>query len=394
MDEIPYDFIRKRLSVVVRDKISQYMITKGALENVLAACSRVQVGAEEKALDDGMQAQIQERYEAWSAQGYRVLGVAVKTVSGQSHPFSKNDETDMVFAGFLLFFDPPKAGVQETLQALAKLGVRLKVITGDNRLVARHVAQTVGLGDVKVLTGAELDTLRDEALWHAVEETTIFAEVDPNEKERIILALKKRGHVVGYMGDGINDAPSLHSADVGISVANAVDVAKEAADLVLLEQDRDAAAGHCAGQKDLCQHAQVYFHGNQRQLWQYVQHGGRFAPAALPAHAAQADFAHQLFDRPARNDHRQRPRGRCDGGSSAPHGHSVHPPLHAGLWSAQLGVRLRHLRRAVVADESQRAEFSGPAGSSSRCFRRGRWCLPCARACRSCAVVPALSCWP
>jgi Mg2+-importing ATPase len=117
------------------------------------------------------------------------------------------------------------------------LGVRLKVITGDNKLVARHTGQVVGLGDAQVLTGAELDDLRDEALWHAVEETTIFAGVDPNQKERIILALKKRGHVVGYMGDGINDAPSLHSADVGISVANAVDVAKEAADLVLLKQD-------------------------------------------------------------------------------------------------------------------------------------------------------------
>lgn len=117
--------------------------------------------------------------------------------------------------------------------------MQLKVITGDNKLVARHTGQVVGLGDARVLTGAELDDLRDEALWHAVEETTIFAEVDPNQKERIILALKKRGHVVGYMGDGINDAPSLHSADVGISVANAVDVAKAAADLVLLQQDLD-----------------------------------------------------------------------------------------------------------------------------------------------------------
>ena len=168
-----------------------------------------------------------------------MLGVAVKSVSGQEHPFSKTDETDMAFAGFLLFFDPPKEGVKDTIQALAKLGVRLKVITGDNKLVARHTGQVVGLGDAKVLTGAELDDLRDEALWHAVEETTIFAGVDPNQKERIILALKKRGHVVGYMGDGINDAPSLHSADVGISVANAVDVAKEAADLVLLKQDLD-----------------------------------------------------------------------------------------------------------------------------------------------------------
>jgi Mg2+-importing ATPase len=240
VDEIPYDFIRKRLTVVAeRKNSSAYMITKGALENVLAACSRVQIGDGEKALDTDQRAKIQERYEAWSAQGYRVLGVAVKPVSGQVHPFSKTSETDMAFAGFLLFLDPPKEGVKDTIQALEKLGVRLKVITGDNKLVARHTGQVVGLGDAKVVTGAELDDLRDEALWHTVEETTIFAGVDPNQKERIILALKKRGHVVGYMGDGINDAPSLHSADVGISVANAVDVAKAAADLVLLKQDLD-----------------------------------------------------------------------------------------------------------------------------------------------------------
>jgi Mg2+-importing ATPase len=238
-DEIPYDFIRKRLTVVVRNNTSHHMITKGALDNVLAVCSRVQLGDAEQALDDDLQAKIQARFEAWSAQGYRVLGVAIKSLNAQPQSFSKNDEVDMAFAGFLLFFDPPKSGVQATIQALAKLGVQLKVITGDNKLVARHTGQAVGLGDAKVLTGDELDNLRDEALWHAVEETTIFAEVDPNQKERIILALKKRGHVVGYMGDGINDAPSLHTADVGISVANAVDVAKEAADLVLLKQDLD-----------------------------------------------------------------------------------------------------------------------------------------------------------
>jgi len=240
VDEIPYDFIRKRLTVVVRrNGFPPCMITKGALENVLATCSRIQIGDEVKDLDNRTKAKIQESYEQWSAQGYRVLGIAIKTVSPQENPFSKNDETDLAFVGFLLFFDPPKEGVQETIQALAKAGVQLKVITGDNKLVAHHTGQVVGLGVAKVLTGAELDDLRDEALWHAVEETTIFAEVDPNQKERIILALKKRGHVVGYMGDGINDAPSLHSADVGISVANAVDVAKEAADLVLLKQDLD-----------------------------------------------------------------------------------------------------------------------------------------------------------
>jgi Mg2+-importing ATPase len=240
VDEIPYDFVRKMLTVVVaRSNSDHTMITKGALENVLAACSRVQIAGEKITLDSGIQAKIQEKFKAWSAQGYRVLGVAIKTVSPQTHPFSKKDESDMTFVGFLLFFDPPKDGVQATIQELARLGVRLKVITGDNKLVANHTGKVVGLGEGDVLTGGELDKLRDEALWHAVEQTTIFAEVDPNQKERIILALKKRGHVVGYMGDGINDAPSLHSADVGISVANAVDVAKEAADLVLLKQDLD-----------------------------------------------------------------------------------------------------------------------------------------------------------
>ncbi len=240
VDEIPYDFIRKRLTVVARGTDSTaIMVTKGALENVLAVCSRAQSGNQEKALDSVMRAAVQERFEQWSGQGFRVLGVASKPASAQKHPYSTADESEMTFQGFLLFFDPPKSGVKETIQELARLGVQLKIITGDNKLVARHTGQVVGFENAKVLTGSDLESLGDEALWHAVEETTIFAEVDPNEKERIILALKKRRHVVGYMGDGINDAPSLHSADVGISVANAVDVAKEAADLVLLEQDLD-----------------------------------------------------------------------------------------------------------------------------------------------------------
>lgn len=240
VDEIPYDFVRKRLTVVVRQPgAAPSLITKGALDNVLAVCSHLSAQGQESTLDDDRQARLRAQYENWSAQGYRVLGVAVKTADVQERPYSSQDESGMTFAGFLLFLDPPKEGVQATVAALRDLGVTLKIITGDNRLVAHHVGQMIGLGDFRVLSGAELDNLRDEALWHAVENTAIFAEVDPNQKERIILALKKRGHVVGYMGDGINDAPSLHSADVGISVENAVDVAKEAADLVLLKQDLD-----------------------------------------------------------------------------------------------------------------------------------------------------------
>jgi Mg2+-importing ATPase len=237
MDEIPYDFVRRRLSVVVgRVGSPTHLITKGALENVLAVCTQVQEGEATAPLDATRLTDIRRRYGEWSAQGYRVLGVAAKPVLPQP-AYTRDDECDLTFVGFLLFFDSPKPGVQETITDLAELGVRLKIITGDNRLVALHTTQAVGLEVTGVLTGSELDEMRDEALWQAAGRVNLFVEVDPNQKERIILALKKTGHVVGYMGDGINDAPALHAADVGISVDEAVDVAKEAADFVLLERD-------------------------------------------------------------------------------------------------------------------------------------------------------------
>jgi Mg2+-importing ATPase len=239
IDEIPYDFVRKRLSVVAQGSTGErLLITKGALDNVLQVCSRIQDGAFAIPLDQAHIAEIQKRYAGWSEQGFRVLGLAVKLVGNQP-AYTRTDECDLVFAGFLLFFDPPKADVQQTITDLARLGVQLKIISGDNRLVAAHVAQMVGMNVTGVLTGGEMDDMHDEALWQVAERTNLFVEVDPNQKERIILALKKMGHVVGYMGDGINDAPALHIADVGISVDKAVDVAKEAADFVLLEHDLD-----------------------------------------------------------------------------------------------------------------------------------------------------------
>jgi Mg2+-importing ATPase len=236
VDEVPYDFVRKRLTVVVKEGAENRMITKGALENVLMVCTQVRDGEIAVSMDDTHREQIRERFVGWSGQGFRVLGVVTKLSAGQV-TYSREDEHDMVFEGYLLFFDPPKAGVKETIDELEKMGVELKIITGDNKLVALHTAETIELDIAGVLTGAELGKMRDEALWQKVENTNLFAEVDPNQKERIILALQKRGHVVGYMGDGINDAPSLHAADVGISVDKAVDVAKEAADFVLLKQD-------------------------------------------------------------------------------------------------------------------------------------------------------------
>ena len=233
LSEIPYDFTRKRLSVIIEDETGCRLISKGALTNVLEICTNTGVN---RPLDDESRAAIEEKYSQWSAQGYRVLGVADKVVDARDH-YSRSDEQELRFAGFLLFFDPPKPGVKETVTDLAELGVTLKIITGDNHLVALHTADDIGLSVSGVLTGAEIDRLSSEALWQKVGQANLFAEVDPSQKERIIEALKKTGHVVGYMGDGINDAPSLHIADVGISVDQAVDVAKEAADFVLLRKD-------------------------------------------------------------------------------------------------------------------------------------------------------------
>ena len=239
VDEIPYDFIRKRLSVIVRraDEPEDLMICKGAVQTVVAACSLVlgESGAPVP-LEAARAAAIDEKVRAWSGQGYRVLGLAVRRFSRQD-AYRREDEAGLAFAGFLLFLDPPKAGIAETLKALAARGIKVKIITGDNRYVAAHLAEIVSLPQRRVLTGTQVSRLTKEALVRRVTQNDIFAEIDPNQKERIIAALRRHGHVVGYLGDGINDAPALHEADVGISVEGAVDVAREAADMILLERD-------------------------------------------------------------------------------------------------------------------------------------------------------------
>jgi Mg2+-importing ATPase len=240
LDEVPYDFLRKRLSVLVETGGSSVMITKGTLPNVLAVCPWAELGKEVVDLGEVKEG-IQKSHEELSEQGYRVLAVARKEM-GAAQNISRDDEKDMVLMGLLVFFDPPREDVAETIRKLGSLGVSLKIITGDNQRVARNLALQVGLRDPQVITGPELRLMSDEALSHKVNQVTIFAEVEPNQKERIILALKKAGNVVGYMGDGINDASALHAADVGISVDGAVDVAKDAADLVLMERGLEVLA--------------------------------------------------------------------------------------------------------------------------------------------------------
>jgi Mg2+-importing ATPase len=233
--EIPYDFVRKRLSVVVRTPAGVRLLAKGAFEHVLAACTR---GRDGTPLDAEHRRAARDLYAGWSRRGTRVLAVAARSLDEKT-AYGRADEQDLEFQGFLTFLDRPKPTVAATLAALADLGVAVKVITGDARPVAQCVAHAVGLGAERVLSGQELDELPDDALWRAAECTDLFVEVDPNQKERIILALKKTGHVVGFLGDGVNDAPAMHAADTSLSVEEAVDVARAAADFVLLERDLD-----------------------------------------------------------------------------------------------------------------------------------------------------------
>jgi Mg2+-importing ATPase len=238
LGEVPYDFIRKRLSILISKGDTHLMVTKGALSNVLAVCSSAEI-AEGKIVDIvTVKERVQQHFEEFSFKGFRTLGVAYKDV-GCNMVISREQEADMIFLGFLILFDPPKPGIIKTIRELKHLGVSLKIITGDNRLLAANVSQQVELLNPHILTGGDLHQMSDEALLKRVNEVDVFAEVEPNHKERIILALKKAGQVVGYMGDGINDASALHMSDVSISVDSAVDVAKEAADIVLLEKDLD-----------------------------------------------------------------------------------------------------------------------------------------------------------
>jgi Mg2+-importing ATPase len=236
LDEVPYDFARKRLSVLANLDDHALLITKGALVQVLETCTAVadsdgRVGP----IDDAHQA-ILDRHAAFCARGLRTLGLATKSLPGRT-TIARTDEHDMTFVGFLLFADPPKAGIAAIIHDLRDLGVSLKIITGDNQLVAKEIASQIGFPDATIVSGQSLRRVSDDALPQLARTTHIFAEIEPNQKERIIRALRKAGHVVGYMGDGINDAPALHAADVGLSVEGAADVAKDAADIVLLEPD-------------------------------------------------------------------------------------------------------------------------------------------------------------
>ena len=236
VDEIPFDYTRKRMSVVVKSEDGYRMLTKGAIEEILKCCKQVKYKDEIIPITDDLVKQIEVNANNLSNLGMQVIALATKKEYPGVNVFNSSDESEMTFVGYVAFLDPPKKDVKKTINDLRKIGVKTKILTGDNAYATKNICNTVGLRSDRIITGVELDKMSDEELEKAVEEVDVFARLNPLQKERVVKTYKKNGHVVGYMGDGVNDAPSLHTADVGICVDSATDIAKEASDIILLEK--------------------------------------------------------------------------------------------------------------------------------------------------------------
>lgn len=352
LDEEPYDFTRKRLTILVEREGKPLMITKGALTSIIGVCTHARTPDGARVPIDEVRTDVDRLYHDLSSRGFRTLGVAIRddlTVRSIDTTWEK----EMTFVGVLALFDPPKEGATEAVERLRSLGVSLKIITGDNALVARTAGQQMGLEQPVVLTGGEMHALHERALVRRVSGVDIFAEIEPNQKEYLVRTLQKAGHVIGYLGDGINDASALHAADVGISVNSAVDVAKEAADIVLLEPGLDVLSQRGGGREGhVREHTQVRVHGHERQFWQHGLDGRSIAVPPLPAAAADPDPAHEPAHRRPRDDDRLRqcrPRTRRDPPAL---GHRVHPEVHARLRATVERVRLPDVRGPALRHEA------------------------------------------
>ena len=237
IDEIPFDFLRKRVSVVASWNTVPVMVSKGAPEEIIRICTSEERSGGIHPLTDEARERVMGIYRAQSSEGFRTLAVCYRRVDGDQTRFSVSDEREMILVGLITFVDPPKESARESVRMLAGLGVDLKILTGDNEIVTKKLCELIGLEVKGVLTGAEIETMDGDALSRVVGTATIFCRVTPVQKNRVMTALKRNGHIVGFMGDGINDAPSIREADVGISVANAVDIARESADIILMKND-------------------------------------------------------------------------------------------------------------------------------------------------------------
>lgn len=237
IDEIPFDFERRRMSVVIDIDGKHRLITKGAVESIFEHSVQYELDGKVYRLEPGILADLKKEYESLSAEGFRILGIAYKDFQEKKETYSKADEKDMTLKGYLAFLDPPKPDAKEVVNRIEKLGVRFLVLTGDDELVTKKICHTVGLNIGQVINGSTLETMENDRILALIQEEAVFARLSPFQKERIVGLLRQKGHVVGFLGDGINDAPSLRAADIGISVHNAVDVARESADIILLEKN-------------------------------------------------------------------------------------------------------------------------------------------------------------
>ncbi|MDO5849033.1 MAG: magnesium-translocating P-type ATPase [Methanobrevibacter sp.] len=238
VDEIPFDFTRRRLSTVVKDKNGKtQMVTKGAVEEMLDICSSVEYNGKVEKLTEDLKEKVYNQVNKLSEEGFRVIALAQKNNPSPVGEFSVDDECDMILMGYLAFLDPPKESTEEAIKALKEYGVVTKILTGDNEKVTRTICKKVGMEVRNMVVGSEIDALTDEELAEIAQETDVFAKLTPDQKSRVVTVLREAGHVVGYMGDGINDATAMKASDIGISVDTAVDVAKESADVILLEKD-------------------------------------------------------------------------------------------------------------------------------------------------------------
>ncbi len=268
IDEIPFDFSRRCLSVAVEIDNKDELITKGAVEEILNICTTFEYKGQTEKLTNEKIKNMRKIYKNLNEEGFRVVAICKKIITNNKKDFNSTDEKDMTLLGFIGFLDPPKESAKEAIEGLNNAGIRVMVLTGDNVEVTRCVCNKAGINSKEIITGNKIDTLSDVALSRLLKRNNIFAKLSPIQKARIVRVLKQNGNVVGYMGDGINDSPALTNSDVGISVDTAVDIAKETADIILLEKDLNVLLdGVMERKKNICKFNEIYKNGNKLQLW-------------------------------------------------------------------------------------------------------------------------------
>ena len=268
IDEIPFDFSRRRLSVIVSDGTKKQLITKGAVEEILNICTMIDYKGEVSPITKDIKSNIQKISKKLNEEGLRVVAVCQKNDIENIDKFDVSDEKNMVLIGFIGFLDPPKESAKESIEKLNNAGIRVIVLTGDNAEVTKCVCNKVGINSKNIVLGSKIDKLSDIALLRLTKKTNVFAKLSPIQKARIVRILKQAGNIVGYMGDGINDSPSLINSDVGVSVDTAVDIAKESADIILLEKDLNVLLDGVTERKtNICKSNEIYKNGNKLQFW-------------------------------------------------------------------------------------------------------------------------------